>query len=125
MVFMNNTLTGTWHSRYGYIQGANQKPYTSDHRIEFTQEGELWVGRSVTGDDGSAVTLIVRQNGNEFKGEWRERTSPTGHYQGREFTGVILLVLQPAGAELKGMWLGVDSSVGGVKSGIWLLKREA
>lgn len=122
---MDNTLAGTWHSRYGYVQGPNSEPQTSDHRVQFTQKNGIWIGASLPNNEGSELAIVVRQNGNEFTGEWRERTSASGHYKGREFTGVILLVLQPDGRDLKGMWLGVSSSSGGVKSGVWLLRRES
>lgn len=121
---MDNTLAGTWHSRYGYGQGPNNTPQTSDHQVKFTQKEGIWIGASQPNGEGSELAIVVRRNGNEFRGEWRERTSPNGHYGGREFTGVILLILQPDGRELKGMWLG-SGSAGDVKSGVWLLRRES
>lgn len=120
---MTNSIQGIWHSHYEYGQGPQNQPQTSDHRVEFTQDQEVWVGTSLPNEEGSELTITVRQIGNEFKGEWFERTSPGGTYQGREFSGVILLVLQPDGAELRGMWLGASSS-GEVKSGVWTLSRE-
>jgi len=61
---------------------------------EFAQRGRL-------GTDYHSSTRGV-----EFKGDWHERTSASGSYGGREFGGVILLLLQAEGAELNGMWVG-------------------
>jgi hypothetical protein len=121
---MTNSITGVWHSHYEYGKGPDNEPQTSNHQIEFIQNGDAWVGTSLPNDEGSEVTITLQQNGDEFRGEWHERTSATGSYGGREFSGVILLRLQPGGAELSGRWLGASSSTNEVKSGAWTLKRE-
>ncbi len=122
---MTNAIEGIWHSRYEYGQGPDNALQTSEHQIEFVQNDNVWVGTSLPNEEGSELTITVRQNGNELKGEWHERTSPTGSYGGREFGGAILLLLQTEGTELNGMWLGVSSDQSRVKAGTWTLKREA
>ena len=122
---MSNTIEGIWHSHYEYGQGPDNEPQTSNHQIEFIQANEVWVGTSLPNDEGSELTITVRQIGNEFKGEWHERTSPSGSYGEREFGGAILLLLQAEGTELNGMWLGTNSDQSRVKAGVWTLKREA
>lgn len=84
-----NTIKGIWHSRYEYSKGPDNEPQTSNHKVEFIQDGVVWIGTSLPSEEGSELTITVRQNGNEFKGDWRERTSPIGSYSGREFGGVI------------------------------------
>jgi hypothetical protein len=121
---MSNTIEGIWHSHYEYGQGLDNKPQVGEHKVEFIQDNEVWVGTSLPNDEGSELTITIRQNDYEFKGDWHERTSPTGSYGGREFGGTILLLLQAEGAELNGMWLGANSDQSRVKSGMWTLKRE-
>ena len=121
---MSNTIEGIWLSHYEYGQGPDNEPQTSEHEVKFVQDNEVWVGTSLPNDEGSELTITVRQNGNEFKGDWHERTSPTGSYGGREFGGAILLLLQAEGTELNGMWLGANSDQSRVKAGTWTLKRE-
>lgn len=121
---MSNTIEGIWHSRYEYGKGPDNEPQTSEHEIEFTRQDDTWIGSSAPQGDGSEVTLTLKQNGDEFQGEWRERTSPTGVYGGREFGGAVLLILQVQDTELSGMWLGRSSSTNQVKPGVWTLKRE-
>lgn len=118
-----NTIEGTWRSRYEYGKGANDEPQTSEHQIEFTRQDDSWIGKSLPNGEGSEVSLTLNQNGNEFKGNWRERTSLTGSYGGREFGGDILLLLQNESNELNGKWLGISSDNSRVKSGTWTLKR--
>lgn len=117
---MSNTIEGIWQSHYEYGKGANDEPQTSEHRIEFVQNGGTWVGTSLPNAENSIVTLTLKPDGEQFSGEWREQTSPSGHYQGREFKGLILLALD--NNELCGKWLGVNST-GRVKSGVWTLQR--
>ncbi|SRR6266702_8438308 len=119
-------LTGTWLSYYEYGQGPDNEPQTSEHRVAFVQgDNNTWTGTSLPNDEGSELTITVRQNGNEFQGDWHERSSLAGSYAGREFGGVILLLLQSEGVNLNGMWLGASSTTGEVKSGAWTLQREA
>lgn len=117
-------IEGIWHSSYEYGRGPKDEPQTSEHHIEFARVGDKWVGTSLPHQEGSDVVITLVQDGNEFAGQWRERTSPTGHYAGRTFSGLILLLLQQNSSELNGMWLGAGSSTGRVKTGTWMLKRE-
>ncbi|HSX28455.1 MAG TPA: hypothetical protein VLF60_03325 [Candidatus Saccharimonadales bacterium] len=117
-------LDGIWHSRYEYGRGTNDEPQTSEHRIKFTKDGDTWVGTSLPNDEGSQVMLTLIQKGEEFSGEWKEQTSPTGYYKGREFSGLILLLANPDGTELSGMCLGAGSSANRVKASKWTLRRE-
>lgn len=122
---MNSTIEATWSSRYEYGQGLDDTPQTSEHQVKFVQDNHddsVWVGTGAN-EAGSELTMTLRQNGNEFKGDWHERTAPTGSYGGREFSGTILLLLQAEGQELRGMWLGANSDHSRVKSGIWTLQR--
>lgn len=121
---MTYTIEGIWHSRYEYSQGPDNTLQTSEHRIEFVQDDNVWIGTSLSNEEGSQLTITVRQNSNEFKGNWTELTSPSGSYGGREFGGTILLLLQAEGTELNGMWLGANSDQTRVKAGVWSLKRE-
>lgn len=121
---MTTTIEGIWHSHYEYGQGPGNTPQTSKHRIKFVQDDNVWVGTSLPNEEGSELTMTLRQDGNEFKGDWHERTSADGNYGGREFGGAILLLLQAEGTELNGMWLGANSDQSRVKAGSWKLKRE-
>ncbi len=120
-----NTIEGTWNSRYEYGAGANDEPQASGHDIEFTHQNEKWVGKSLPNKEGSEVTLYLTQHGDEFRGEWEERTSPTGSYGGRKFGGMVLFILKNDGNELSGGWLGRsgDDNNPRAKSGTWILKR--
>lgn len=120
---MNTTIEGTWRSVYEYGKGPNNEMQTSEHDITFAVDGESWVGKSSPNEEGSVVTLILKQQGDQFQGSWKEQTSPSGSYGGREFSGTVLLVLQSEDTELKGMWLGVSSTTNQVKAGSWMLKR--
>lgn len=120
---MENSIEGTWQSYYEYSKGTADEPQTSEHRVKFVYDNGAWVGTSLPSEDGSELTIMVWQDGHEFKGEWHERTSSTGDYKGHEFSGSILLLLQAEGNELNGMWLGANSSADRVKCGEWNLKR--
>ena len=120
-------LEGTWASHYEYGQGPDNTPQFSEHtlRVNFDNDTGRWVGGSWAGEDFPAeeLAIIAYQEGNEVSGEWRERTDPNGYYRGREFSGVFLLVLNEAGTEMNGKWLGVSGSTGEVKAGAWTLKK--
>ena len=115
------TLAGTWRSRYEYGLGLHDKPNFSEHRLIFEKDGKAWIGTSLPNAEDSEVIITLAESGDEFAGAWQEKTSPTGHYKGRTFKGLILFVLSPDGNTLDGKWLGAGS--GRVKSGIWKLTR--
>jgi hypothetical protein len=118
-------VKGIWLSRYEYSRGPADEVLASKHRIEFAREGNKWVGTSLPDEEGSEVRFELTQNGKEFGGSWRERTSPSGDYKGYEFSGLILFRLSDNGQELNGMWLGAGSRSGRVKSGVWTLRKES
>lgn len=119
------SIKGTWISHYEYGQGVDNEPQFSEHRIVFSKVDGVWNGQSEPDADGSEVTITLKEQDAEFSGEWKEHTSPSGHYQGREFSGLLKLVLQDDGAELSGMWLGVSSSTSQVKAGQWMFTRAS
>jgi hypothetical protein len=120
----NDMVAGLWHSRYEYGRGPKDDQYSSEHLVRFAEVNGEWVGTSEAAIDGSQVFIKLTQDGHELSGQWREITSPSGHYHGREFNGLITLLLQQGGTELNGLWLGVGSSISRVKSGPWRFKRN-
>lgn len=118
-----DNIKGTWLSRYEYTEGSHSEPSVSEHRIACRLDGNRWIGESISQSDASQITLELHQNGTEFSGTWRECTAPSGHYEGREFSGLLMLILSNEGTELNGMWLGASSSTGQVKSGAWTLQK--
>jgi hypothetical protein len=118
------SIEGTWNSRYEYARGPGGEQQVSEHSIRFAQMKSEWVGVSLPVADGSEVRLNLRQEGNQFSGTWHEKTSPAGHYKGREFSGAILLSLNESGQELSGKWLGMSSSTNRIKDGAWTLRRN-
>lgn len=120
-----NNIEGTWLSHYEYTEGPNSEPSVSDHRITFRSDGNRWIGESIAQPDGSKVTLKLTPGDAAFSGTWHERTAPSGHYEGREFSGLLMLTPNDEGTELAGMWLGTSSSTGRVKSGTWTLQKTS
>jgi len=120
-------IAGLWASHYEYGQGPDNTPQISEHTLRFDYDDATgqWVGGSWQGEEFPAeeLSLVVRQNGNEFSGEWHERTDPNGYYKGREFNGIVLLVLNAKGDEMNGKWLGTSSTTRKVKVGAWTLKK--
>lgn len=66
---MSSDIHGIWQSSYQYGQGMDDEPHTSEHRIKFVQDNEVWVGSSLPDGEGSELTITLRQAGREFKGE--------------------------------------------------------
>ncbi len=120
-----NNIEGTWLSRYEYTEGSNSEPSVSEHRIEFKPADNGWIGKSISQPDESQVALELTQNGTEFSGTWHERTAQSGHYNGRDFGGLLMLILNNEGTELNGRWLGASSSTGRVKAGTWTLQKTS
>jgi hypothetical protein len=118
-----NSIEGTWLSRYEYTQGSNSEPSVSEHDIEFKSADSGWIGKSLPQPDSFEITIELTQKGTEFSGTWQERTALDGHYKGREFSGLLMLILNSANSELSGMWLGASSSTGHVKAGRWTLQK--
>ncbi|HZM64104.1 MAG TPA: hypothetical protein VFB59_03155 [Candidatus Saccharimonadales bacterium] len=122
-----DTLEGIWLSHYEYGQGPSNEPRFNDHVIRFTHVGNEWHGLSLPNKDGSEVSLILRQSRSQrrqFVGDWHVRTSPTGHYGGHKFNGLILLLIDEDGNELKGEWISATQNLSSVKHGSWTLRRE-
>lgn len=122
---LQHILEGTWRSRCEYGRGENDEPHISEHRIQLTPTDteNVWIGTSLPNKEGSEVKITVTKHGDELSGTWHERSSPSGYYQGKEFSGLLLL-LQVDDATLQGMWLGAGSRARRVKSGMWTFERE-
>jgi hypothetical protein len=121
----SNEITGLWHSYYEYGKGAADGMLSSEHDVQFVREQDRWVGTSLPNEEGSRVTFeLASLDNEEFRGSWVEHTSPAGHYKGREFSGLIMFLLNAEGTELNGMWLGAGSSSQRVKAGKWMLSRR-
>lgn len=120
-----NSIEGTWLSRYEYTEGSSNESSVSKHRITFKADGDKWIGESISQSDDSKVTIELTQDDTAFSGAWHERTAPSGRYEGREFNGLLMLILNDEGNELSGTWLGASSSTGRVKSGTWVLHKPS
>lgn len=89
-----STIKEIWHSSYEYGKGTNDEPQTGEHYIEFIRQGESWTGTSLPNEEDSELSLNLTQHNDELRGEWQEKTSPTGSYGGRKFGAWILKRIQ-------------------------------
>lgn len=116
-------LTGRWISSYRYRSTSRGEEFTDTHSVDLGVDGGRLLGRSVPQPYGSELTLALTAEGSTLSGTWTERTSPTGHYRGATFRGLLQLVVDPTGHTMSGMWLGVNKR-DTVKAGEWRLERE-
>lgn len=111
-------FAGEWGSRYGYSGGE------STHTLRFERVGDKIVGTSFPNEEESELRLDLQLDGNILSGPWREKTSPTGDYQGQEFHGVIQLIVNAEGTKAEGLWLGFNRDKTKINSGPWSLERQ-
>src|SRR5688572_33047129 len=103
-------LSGEWVSRYAYTSSG--KVHTGEHIVVLQENDAALRGRSIPQDDGSVLELQLTHDTatNTLTGTWRETTSPGGYYKGAVFHGVLQLLLQEAGKEANGKWLGFNGA---------------
>lgn len=116
-------LAGSWISKYRYRSASRGEEFTDTHLVDLGVDGGQLVGRSVPHPSGSELTLALTAEGRVVSGTWVERTSPTGHYRGASFRGLLQLVVAPTGHTMSGMWLGVNKR-DMVNAGEWWLERQ-
>ena len=116
-------LTGRWISRYRYRSASRNEVFTDTHLVDLGVDAGQLVGRSLPHPSGSELTLALTAEGSVVSGIWAERTSPTGHYRGATFRGLLQLVVAPTGHTMSGMWLGVNKR-DMVNAGEWWLERQ-
>jgi hypothetical protein len=113
---------GMWQSSYVYPSGS--KVRRSEHFMKASVEGDRVTMRSVPDETGSIVTVDLLIEGPIATGAWRERTSPSGSYAGKEYFGAIQLWVLDGGQVMRGKWVGFSSKPGEIKSGEWEFTRS-
>lgn len=81
------------------------------------------MGVSAPNQEGSGVLIWLKQNDAVFSGNWRVDTAPKGHYEGKRFEGLLMLVLSADRDTLEGEWLGPNTANDRIKSGLWIFTR--
>lgn len=115
-------FSGEWISRYTYHDGNE----SGEHVVVFEGGVEL-EGHSLPQSDDSELSLHLAydQETNSLTGTWREKTSPTGHYGGKVFHGALQLLLNAAGDQAAGKWVGFNGDLTQVTVGEWtILKKQ-
>ncbi|GAA5118688.1 helix-turn-helix transcriptional regulator [Pseudonocardia adelaidensis] len=115
-----SALAGRWSSTYRYHSTSRGADLEGTHVIDLRTEDGRLTGRSLAHPQRSVLDLDLLVNGTIASGAWTERTSPTGHYRAATYQGLIQLVIDPAGRQMVGRWLGVGKRFE-VKSGEWRL----
>lgn len=115
------SIEGLWESRYEYGRGPDDLPQASEDQMQFYDIEGGAIGVSLPNSEGSKVTVWLTQNDTVFSGEWRVQTAPKGHYEGRVFKGLLMLILE--NDTLEGGWLGPNTVNDRIKSGRWTFKR--
>ncbi|WP_432854924.1 helix-turn-helix domain-containing protein [Amycolatopsis sp. CA-161197] len=113
-------FAGIWHSRYVYPSSGRGKNFTGEHYVMLRHQGSRLIGQSVPHSTGSRLRLDLAIDKAVVTGTWRELTSPTGYYQGAAYHGTLQMVIDPAGRQMKGMWLGFGRDFS-INSGEWHL----
>ncbi|MBX4191097.1 hypothetical protein KW794_03330 [Candidatus Saccharibacteria bacterium] len=111
-------LSGIWQSHYEYGDGKQ-----SQHQVNLRQDGSEIIGTSLPDPSSSKVTLKLQIDDNVISGVWHERTSPQGHYKGREFGGHLQLILDDEAKKMAGKWIGYNSDKTNINSGKWTLEK--
>ncbi len=117
-------LSGVWNSRYTYFSSSRQAEFAGEHKIKLIQRDEELLGTSLPNRDGSVIDFRLDIDPPEVIGRWWEKTSPSGHYQGKLFKGAVEFLIKEAGHRLEGIWTGASSDQERLNSGEWILERE-
>lgn len=116
-------FSGEWISAYSYHEGGN----AGEHTLVFNTDGPVLVAQSLPQSDGSELTLRLEHDyeNTSLTGTWCEVTSPGGRYRGDVFHGALQLVLDKAGVQAEGLWVGYNSDRTHVISGNWTLRKKS
>jgi hypothetical protein len=113
-------LTGIWRSNYRYPSSGRDGEFTSEHILRLRRDGSHLIFESLPEGNESYVIIRLSIEGNIASGSWQEATSPGGYYKGALYYGVIQLVVDKGGKNLRGKWLGFGKDES-VNSGLWEL----
>lgn len=113
-------FTGIWHSRYIYPSTGRNDDFVGEHYIVARQHGNRLIGQSLPHTTGSQLRIELAIEPPVATGSWRETTSPHGYYRGATYHGTLQLVIDPAGRQMRGMWLGFGRDFT-INSGEWTL----
>jgi hypothetical protein len=114
-------LTGIWLSRYVYFSDGRDREFEGRHYVVLSQDGNRLLGQSLPHSSDSELSLELLVEGTAVSGIWRERTSPTGYYQGATYTGALHMLLDPTGKSMTGKWLGFGRDLK-INTGDWSLR---
>lgn len=119
----HRSLAGIWRSEYEYQRSSDGNHYVSEHVLVLRERGDALAGLSLPKQDGSRVELRLSWAGRTLlQGTWTEHTSPSEHYAGRLYFGVMQLAVDVFSDRMTGTWCGFGSSME-VNSGSWRLTR--
>ena len=99
-------LTGIWRSSYRYPSSSRDGEFTSEHYLRLKREGKHLIFESLPEGNESYVIIRLSIEGNIASGSWQEATNPGGYYKGALYYGVIQMIIDKDGKNLRGKWLG-------------------
>jgi hypothetical protein len=113
-------MSGIWHSRYFYYRGGCGKELEGEHYVVLCQDETRIEGQSLPHSLDSLLRLHMSVDGSVATGTWTERTAPDGYYKGATYHGTIQLLIDPAGRQMSGRWVGFGRNFR-INTGEWEL----
>lgn len=112
------SLAGQWQSSYEYVSSGDDELHIDEHTFRVSQRGRRVVMKNPGGTDRSRMHVRgTLSDDGVFSGEWEEFTR-----SGRQYRGVVQLLLSRTGSEMHGQWVGFTRN-DTVQSGRWNLSR--
>ncbi|MFI6318777.1 hypothetical protein ACIBG8_14715 [Nonomuraea sp. NPDC050556] len=115
---MRTSLAGEWHSAYEYRSDDDGAIHTDEHTFEVSQRGRRVVMKDPGGPGRSRMHVRgTLSHGGVFSGEWEELA-----LSGRQYSGVVQLLLSRTRNEMRGQWVGFTRT-DLVQNGSWTIRK--
>ncbi|HSX42643.1 MAG TPA: hypothetical protein VLF59_00985 [Candidatus Saccharimonadales bacterium] len=95
-----------WRSTYWFPSNKVVSDEPSTYNMKSYLKGDELVLESLPNEEGSYMLIRLKVDNGVAVGDWHETTSPTGEFEGAQYSGSGQLVISPDTYYMEGMWVG-------------------
>lgn len=112
----NKQITGSWQCTYWFPSnsqpGAEEASQYTGTVLKTGKGGKQLVFESQPNASGSYLIVRMSIDADLATGTWHESTSPTGEFEGSQYSGAFQALVDESGDMIEGKWAGVGQEKG-------------
>ena len=99
-------LPKRWHSVHWFPSNKIVGDEPSEYDVKSYWDGDTLVLESLPAEDHAYMLIRLKIENDIAIGNWHETTSPTGEFQGAQYSGSGQLIVDPETYNMEGKWVG-------------------